>query len=118
VDQYGGRAAPRRARLRRAEFVFACVGNDDDLRSVVLGDDGAFAGMGRARSSSTTPPPRPRWRASCMPRPWRAAWTSSTRRCRAARPARSTAAHVMCGGDAAPFEAMKPVAMAYARAVT
>ena len=28
-----------------AEFVFACVGNDDDLRSVTLGDDGAFAGM-------------------------------------------------------------------------
>ncbi len=28
-----------------AEFVMACVGNDDDLRSVCLGDDGAFAGM-------------------------------------------------------------------------
>lgn len=27
------------------EIVFACVGNDDDLRSVALGDDGAFAGM-------------------------------------------------------------------------
>ncbi len=30
---------------RGAEFVMACVGNDDDLRSVCLGDDGAFAGM-------------------------------------------------------------------------
>jgi len=29
-----------------AEFVMACVGNDDDLRSVVLGDSGAFAAMG------------------------------------------------------------------------
>ena len=29
-----------------AEIVFACVGNDDDLRQVVLGDEGAFAGMG------------------------------------------------------------------------
>ena len=28
-----------------AEIVFACVGNDDDLRSVVLGDTGVFAGM-------------------------------------------------------------------------
>lgn len=28
-----------------AEFVFACVGNDDDLRAVCTGDDGAFAGM-------------------------------------------------------------------------
>lgn len=30
-----------------AEVVFACVGNDDDLRAVVLGDEGAFAGMDR-----------------------------------------------------------------------
>lgn len=32
---------------RDARIVFACVGNDDDLRSVALGDDGAFAGMRR-----------------------------------------------------------------------
>jgi 3-hydroxyisobutyrate dehydrogenase-like beta-hydroxyacid dehydrogenase len=46
VSQYGGRAAatPREA-AQGAEFVFACVGNDDDLRSVVLGADGAFSGM-------------------------------------------------------------------------
>lgn len=30
-----------------ADFVFTCVGNDDDLRSVVLGESGAFAGMGK-----------------------------------------------------------------------
>jgi 3-hydroxyisobutyrate dehydrogenase len=30
-----------------ADFVLACVGNDDDLRSVVLGDEGAFAGMAK-----------------------------------------------------------------------
>jgi 3-hydroxyisobutyrate dehydrogenase len=57
------RATPREA-ARGADIVFACVGNDDDLRSVTLGDDGAFAGMKPARSSSTTPRPRPRWRAS------------------------------------------------------
>ena len=28
-----------------AEFVMACVGNDDDLRSVCVGNDGAFVGM-------------------------------------------------------------------------
>jgi 3-hydroxyisobutyrate dehydrogenase len=41
-----GRAAatPREA-AEGAEFVMACVGNDDDLRSVCLGPDGAFAGM-------------------------------------------------------------------------
>ena len=44
--QYGGeRAATPAAAAAGADFVFACVGNDDDLRSVVLGRDGAFAGM-------------------------------------------------------------------------
>ena len=46
VEQHGGESAatPREA-ASGAEFVMACVGNDDDLRSVCLGDDGAFAGM-------------------------------------------------------------------------
>ncbi|SDX99616.1 NAD(P)-dependent oxidoreductase [Citreimonas salinaria] len=46
VDANEGRAAstPREA-ARGAEFVMACVGNDDDLRQVCLGEDGAFAGM-------------------------------------------------------------------------
>ncbi|WP_375266839.1 NAD(P)-dependent oxidoreductase [Planktotalea sp.] len=38
-------AATSREAADGAEFVFACVGNDDDLRSVCLGEDGAFAGM-------------------------------------------------------------------------
>ncbi|RMD49900.1 MAG: NAD(P)-dependent oxidoreductase [Alphaproteobacteria bacterium] len=46
VATYGGRAAPTpRAAAEGAEFVMACVGNDDDLRAVCLGEDGAFAGM-------------------------------------------------------------------------
>ncbi|MAU52386.1 MAG: oxidoreductase [Roseovarius sp.] len=47
VARHGGRAdaTPREA-AQGAEFVMACVGNDDDLRSVCLGADGAFAGMG------------------------------------------------------------------------
>ncbi len=46
--QHGGTAAktPREA-AAGAEFVMACVGNDDDLRSVCTGDDGAFAGMSK-----------------------------------------------------------------------
>ncbi|WP_338551070.1 NAD(P)-dependent oxidoreductase [Roseovarius phycicola] len=46
--QHGGMAAktPREA-AAGAEFVMACVGNDDDLRSVCTGDDGAFAGMSK-----------------------------------------------------------------------
>jgi 3-hydroxyisobutyrate dehydrogenase len=41
----GGVAATPRQAAAGAEFVMACVGNDDDLRSVVLGEDGALAGM-------------------------------------------------------------------------
>ncbi|WP_207883028.1 NAD(P)-dependent oxidoreductase [Pseudomonas sp. 30_B] len=46
VEQFGGTSAttPREA-AQWAEFVMCCVGNDDDLRSVMLGEDGALAGM-------------------------------------------------------------------------
>ncbi len=46
VAQHGGcmAATPREA-AAGCEIVFACVGNDDDLRSVVQGEDGALAGM-------------------------------------------------------------------------
>lgn len=46
VNAFGGQSVPTpREAAAGADFVFACVGNDDDLRSVVLGADGAFAGM-------------------------------------------------------------------------
>ncbi|MCG6902554.1 MAG: NAD(P)-dependent oxidoreductase [Rhodobacter sp.] len=46
VAKHGGAAAATpRAAAAGAEFVMACVGNDDDLRSICLGEDGAFAGM-------------------------------------------------------------------------
>ncbi|KQU50407.1 oxidoreductase [Bosea sp. Leaf344] len=46
VAQHGGTSAPTPADAARGqEIVFACVGNDDDLRSVTLGETGAFAGM-------------------------------------------------------------------------
>ncbi len=46
AKQHGGAHAATPAKAANgAEFVMACVGNDDDLRSVVLGDEGALAGM-------------------------------------------------------------------------
>ncbi len=46
VAEHGGHAAATpRAAAEGAEFVMACVGNDDDLRAVCLGDEGAFCGM-------------------------------------------------------------------------
>ena len=46
ISRYGGKMAstPREASIN-AEFVISCVGNDEDLRSVVLGNDGAFTSM-------------------------------------------------------------------------
>lgn len=45
--KHGGQAAPTpREAAQGAEIVMACVGNDDDLRGVVLGEDGIFAGLG------------------------------------------------------------------------
>jgi len=46
VAQHGGRAAPTPAAAAEGQdFVMACVGNDDDLRAVCTGADGAFSGM-------------------------------------------------------------------------
>jgi 3-hydroxyisobutyrate dehydrogenase len=45
AEHGGAHAATPREAVAGAEFVMACVGNDDDLRSVVLGEDGALAGM-------------------------------------------------------------------------
>ena len=93
VAENGGRHAdtPRKA-AEGADFVFSCVGNDDDLRSVALGDDGILAGMRRGAIyiDNTTASADRRARA------WRrrrksAASASSTRRFPAARPARRTA---------------------------
>ena len=120
VAEYGGHTAatPREA-AAGASVVFACVGNDDDLRSVVLGDQAAFAGMakGAVFVDHTT------------------ASAAVARELHATAKARGLAfidapvsggqagaVHgvltVMCGGDAAPFEAIKPVVMAFAKAVT
>ncbi|MGO4666102.1 NAD(P)-dependent oxidoreductase [Bosea sp. 2RAB26] len=48
VAQHGDKSAPTPAEAARGqEIVFACVGNDDDLRSVTIGEAGAFAGMAK-----------------------------------------------------------------------
>ena len=46
AGEYGGNFADTPAKaIAGSDFVFSCVGNDDDLRSVVYGDDGILAGM-------------------------------------------------------------------------
>ncbi|MDK3072856.1 NAD(P)-dependent oxidoreductase [Sedimentitalea sp. JM2-8] len=117
VEQHGGkRADTPKAAAEGAEFVMACVGNDDDLRSVCLGEDGAFAGMesGSVFVDHTT------------------VSAKVTRELHAAAAARGAgfvdapisggqagaengALSVMCGGDAETFARAEPVIAAYAR---
>jgi 3-hydroxyisobutyrate dehydrogenase len=120
VEEYGGKAArtPREA-AAGAQIVFSCVGNDDDLRSVFLGADGAFAGMARDA----------------------VAFDNTTASAKVARELHAAAGKlglhfidapvsggqagavngqltVMCGGEPAVFERAQPVAMSFAKAVT
>ena len=119
--QFAGtrQAATPAAAAAGADFVFSCVGNDDDLRQVVLGDTGALAGMkpGTVFVDHTT------------------ASADVARELAGAAQARGLhfvdapvsggeagaqngVLTVMCGGEAAAFEQARPVAMAFARAVT
>jgi 3-hydroxyisobutyrate dehydrogenase-like beta-hydroxyacid dehydrogenase len=118
--EYGGRVAttPREA-ADGADIVFACVGNDDDLRSVVLGKDGAYAGMKRGAVfvDHTTASALVARELSAAGRERGIAFIDA--------PvsggnvgAINGALTVMCGGDAAAFATIQPVAMAFAKAVT
>ena len=109
---------PRQA-AAGAALVFVCVGNDDDLRSVVLGEQGAFAGMapGAVLVDHTTASAEV---ARALHAGGAAAGLGFVDAPVSGGQAGAVngALTVMCGGDAAPFAAMQPVAMAYAKAVT
>lgn len=48
VAEYGGASAPTpRQAAAGADIVFSCVGNDEDVREVLLGEDGVLAGVGK-----------------------------------------------------------------------
>jgi 3-hydroxyisobutyrate dehydrogenase-like beta-hydroxyacid dehydrogenase len=120
VGQHGGKAAATpRAAAEGADFVFSCVGNDADLRSVVLGDDGAFAGMARGAVfiDNTTASAHVARELHGLARA-RGLHFIDAPVSGGEAGAVNGLLTVMCGGDAGPFDAMKPVAMAYAKAVT
>lgn len=109
---------PREA-VQNADIVFCCVGNDADLRSVTLGADGAFAGMkpGAIFVDHTTASADVARELSAV------AQTRGLQFIDAPVSGGQAGAQngmltVMCGGDAAAFEAVKPVAMAFSRAFT
>jgi 3-hydroxyisobutyrate dehydrogenase-like beta-hydroxyacid dehydrogenase len=111
-------ATPREA-ARGADIVFCCVGNDDDLRGVTLGPDGAFAGMqpGAIFVDHTTAS------ADVARELYAAAQALKLQFVDAPvsggqAGAQNGALTVMCGGDAAAFDAVKPAGMAFSKAFT
>ena len=118
--EFGGQSAPTpREAAAGAEIVFCCVGNDDDLRSVVLGDDGAFAGMakGAVFVDHTTASADVARELSKVALDQGLQFIDAPVSGGQAG-AQNGALTVMCGGDATTFEAIKPIAMAFSRAVT
>ncbi|MDM0115706.1 NAD(P)-dependent oxidoreductase [Variovorax sp. J22R133] len=102
-----------------ADIVFCCVGNDDDLRSVTLGDDGAFAGMSAGavfvdHTTASADVARELSRAASE----RGLQFIDGPVSGGQAGAQNGALTVMCGGDAQAFDAVKPVVDVFARAVT
>ena len=118
VAQFGGRAlaTPREAALGQ-DVVFACVGNDDDLRQVTIGPDGAFAGMaaGAIFIDHTTA-------SADVARELHAAASAAgfgfidAPVSGGQAGAENGVLTVMCGGDAPVYEKAEPVIAAFARA--
>jgi 3-hydroxyisobutyrate dehydrogenase len=117
IGQFQGRAAatPRLA-AEGQDFVMACVGNDDDLRQVTLGPDGAFAGIkkGAVFVDHTTASAEiarelhaeaGKRGFDCIDAPVSGGQAG----------AENGTLTVMCGGDAAPYGRAESVIMAYAR---
>ena len=108
-----------KAAVADADIVFCCVGNDDDLRSVVLGADGALAGMKPAailvdHTTASADVARELYAAAkkaglqFVDAPVSGGQAG----------AQNGALTVMCGGDAAAFDVVKPVGMAFSKAFT
>ncbi|WP_338414706.1 NAD(P)-dependent oxidoreductase [uncultured Sphaerotilus sp.] len=109
---------PREA-AQQADIVFLCVGNDDDLRSVVLGADGALAGLrkgGLLVDHTTASADVARELAALAVAQGGQFIDAPVSGGQAG--AVNGVLTVMCGGDAAAFETMRPVAMAFSRAIT
>jgi 3-hydroxyisobutyrate dehydrogenase/2-hydroxy-3-oxopropionate reductase len=123
-DEFSASKAPRSApspmlAAQGADIVFCCVGNDEDLRSVTLGEQGAFAGMkkGAIFVDHTTA-------SASVARELQALALAAGLQFIDApvsggqAGAQNGLLTVMCGGDPLAFAAVQPVAMAFSRAFT
>jgi 3-hydroxyisobutyrate dehydrogenase len=119
VTKFGGKSAPTpREAAEGADYVFTCVGNDNDLRSVTVGPDGVFAGMrkGATYIDNTTA-------SATLARELSAAGKEKGIDVLDApvsggqAGAENGALTVMVGGDQGVFDRAKPVIDAYAKMV-
>jgi 3-hydroxyisobutyrate dehydrogenase len=118
VSENGGRVAiTPRAAVEGQDFVFACVGNDADLREVTLGSDGAFAGVAKGAvfvdHTTASADVARELDAAAAARGFGFVDAPVSGGQAGAEAGRLT---VMCGGDAAAFGRAEPVIMSYARA--
>ena len=115
----GATAATPALAAKDADFVFCCVGNDADLRSVTLGEDGAFIGMKKGATfidhttASADIARELQVQAQAVGLRFIDAPVSGGQ-----AGAQNGLLTVMCGGEPAAFEAARPVAMAFSRAFT
>ena len=118
VAEHGGAMAKTPAAAAKgAEFVFSCVGNDDDLRAVTLGGEGAFAGMakGAVFVDHTTVSAKVTRELEALARDAGFSFVDAPVSGGQAG-AENGALSVMCGGETAAFDRAKPVIDAYAKA--
>jgi 3-hydroxyisobutyrate dehydrogenase len=120
TQKHKGRAAPTPAEAARdADFVFMCVGNDDDVRSVALGSAGALAGMKRGAiliDHTTASADLARELAAAAKEKGVEFLDAPVSGGQAG--AENGQLTVMVGGDPAPFDRAKTIMDCYGRAVT
>jgi 3-hydroxyisobutyrate dehydrogenase-like beta-hydroxyacid dehydrogenase len=119
VAAFGGHAAATPAKAAEgADFVFTCVGNDGDLRDVLLGEDGTLAGLkpGAIAIDNTTASAEVA-RELCAAAKKLGAGFLDAPVSGGQSGAENGTLTVMVGGDAADFTKAEPVIKAYARAV-
>ena len=111
-------ATPKEA-AQGAEMVFCCVGNDDDLRSVILSPEGVLAGMhaGAILVDHTTASAQIARELHALCKSHQIDFIDAPGSGGQAG-AQNGQLTVMCGGDAAPFDKVKPVALAFSKAFT
>ena len=120
VAEFGGTAARTPAAAAHdADFIFTCVGNDDDLREVTLGPDGAFSALkqGAVAIDNTTASAEIARELHAAAKERRAGFLDAPVS-GGQSGAEGGTLTVMVGGDEVDFRKAEPVIKAYARAVT